>query len=73
MRINKTKQKVCRFSDNNNIVYTTYSRDEYDRLPIDSTIYKKSLNKIPLTEWNNIVKSLILYKKYEMIVHINQH
>ena len=70
--INKTKQKVCRFSDNN-IVYTTYSRDEYDRLPIDSTIYKKTLNKIPLTEWNNIIKSLILYKKYEMIVHINQH
>jgi len=70
--INKTKQKVCRFSDNN-IVYTTYSGDEYDRLPIDSTIYKKSLNKIPLTEWNNIIKSLILYKKYEMIVHINQH
>jgi len=70
--INKTKQKVCRFSDNN-IVYTTYSRDEYDRLPIYSTIYKKTLNKIPLTEWNNIIKSLILYKKYEMIVHINQH
>ena len=69
--INKTK-KVCRFSDNN-IIYTTYSRDEYDRLPIDSTIYKKTLNKIPLTEWNNIVNSLFLYKKYEMIVHINQH
>ena len=55
---------------NNNItIFDTYSKDEYDRFPIDSILYKKNYNKITDIEWNNIFLHLDLYKLYEMTVH----
>jgi hypothetical protein len=62
--------KKCKF---NSVVtiHETYSSDEYDRLPIDSILYLKSFNRVSVDEWNDIIKQLLYYKKYEMIVHIS--
>lgn len=63
-------KKKCAF----NSVITineTYSSDEYDRHQIDSTLYLKSFNRISMDEWDEIIRQLLYYKKYEMIVHIS--
>ena len=54
-----------------NIVYETYSIDEYDRLPIDSVFYLYGYAKISHKEWKNIFIELNHYKCTEMIVHKN--
>jgi hypothetical protein len=52
-----------------NKVHTTYSDSEYDRMQIDSVIYKKCYNKISTAEWKEIIDHLNHYKLYEMIIH----
>jgi hypothetical protein len=53
----------------NNIVYTTYSSEEYDRHIIECVLYRRSYNKISDYEWNKIFIELNNYKTNEMIVH----
>lgn len=55
----------------NNIVNinNTYSNEEYDRSPIDSIIYLRTLQRVNLDEWKNIFTELNQYKLQEMIVH----
>lgn len=60
-----------RVSFSNDIVYETYSSLEYDRHPIHSTIYLKSLNKISIREWRQVVHALSTFKDLEMAVHID--
>ena len=61
--------KSVKFNLNKNEIFTTYSDDEYDRLPIDSVMYMKCYNKISDYDWLNIFKNLNFYKMCEMIVH----
>lgn len=60
-----------RFDLSKNEMYETYSTVEYDRLPIDSILYRKCLNKITHRQWRDIIQSLNIYKTTEMIVHNN--
>lgn len=61
-------KSVC-FNLENNKVYSVYSRDEYDRIPIDSTLYLKCYNKITPSDWIDIQKQLSYYKRTLMVVH----
>lgn len=64
---NKSKKRVTF----NNIVNinNTYSDDEYDRSPIDSIIYLRTLQRINGDEWKDIFSELNQYKLQEMQVH----
>ena len=57
------------FNLTNNKVYYTYSPSDYDRMQIDSIMYKKCFNKISEQEWQEIINELNHYKLNEMIVH----
>lgn len=61
--------KSVGFNLENNTIYSVYSRDEYDRMQIDSTLYLKCYNKISKSDWYNIQNQLRYYKKTQMIVH----
>ena len=61
-------KKSVTFNDNINII-DTYSKNEYDRSPIDSIIYLRTLQRINFKEWKNIFTELNKYKLEEMIVH----
>jgi hypothetical protein len=63
-------KSVC-FNLERNEVFLVYSIDEYDRMPIDSTLYLKCYNKINASDWRNIQNQLSYYKRTEMIVHYN--
>jgi hypothetical protein len=60
-RINESKNKICE----------TYSKDEYDRTPIDSVLYMYGLKRVSRQEFTNIFMELNKYKCTEMIVHVN--
>lgn len=62
-------KKRVEFNDCQNTVYETYSREEYDRLPIDSVLYLYGYTRVSENEWNNIFIELNHYKCTEMIVH----
>lgn len=62
--------KKVKFNDNS-VIYKTYSFNEYDRGSIDSILYQKCYQKISEKEWFDILKELSDYKRFEMIVHIN--
>lgn len=55
--------KKIDFNLNNNIVYSTYSKDEYDRTCL--------IPSITFNELKNIYIQLDLYKLYHMPVHKN--
>lgn len=61
-------KRVC-FNLEMNEVFLVNSSDEYDRYPIDSTLYLKCYNKIKASDWHNIQTQLSYYKRTEMIVH----
>ncbi len=50
-------------------VESTYSGDEYDRLPIDFLLYRKCRNLISNEDWRYETLDLIKFKLTEMIVH----
>lgn len=50
-------------------LFSTHSNDDYDRLPIDSTIYLYSYAKVSDLEWQKLYEDLNYYKSNEMIVH----
>lgn len=65
--IDRTTKKVT-FSSK--IVYhKTYSRKQYDRSSISSTIYQRMRREINDFEWRKIFVDLNNYKANEMIVH----
>ena len=57
------------FNLNKNKTYITYDSSEYNRLQIDSVLYRRSWKKVSDQEWNNIYIILDLYKLYDMPVH----
>ncbi len=61
--------KAVKFNLESNEIFTTYSVDEYDRLPIDSILYLKCYNKITDNDWNKALVELNDYKTREMVVH----
>jgi hypothetical protein len=61
--------KNVNFDLGNNIVYITYSRQEYDRSSIDHVLYRRAYRRISNEEMNAIYINLDLYKLYEMPVH----
>lgn len=61
--------KNVNFDLGNNIVYITYSRQEYDRSSIDHVLYRRAYRRISDEEMNAIYINLDLYKLYEMPVH----
>ena len=61
--------KRVEFDTNKNVVYSVYSREEYDRWPIDSILYQRSLRRISNTEWQLMIQQLNFYKQTEMVVH----
>lgn len=67
----KIQNKIKKQVTFNNIVNinNTYSRDEYDRSPIDSVIYLKTLQRINVDEWKDVFTELNQYKLQEMPVH----
>ena len=64
-------KKHCTFNDGINIIYETYSSEEYDRHSIDSILYQKLYNRISDYEWLLLVSELNTYKKKEMIIHLS--
>jgi hypothetical protein len=64
-----TVYKKVKFDLEKNVVYYTYSPDEYDRHIIDCVLYMRGYNKVSNEEWNNIFVELNLYKMKEMKVH----
>jgi hypothetical protein len=63
--------KQVKFDLTQNKVFTTYSKQEYDRHQIDSTLYLYNYQKISQVEWIKIQYDLHLYKTKEMPVHID--
>lgn len=64
------KHKKCCFKTDIETYYT-YSSEEYDRKgPMDSLIYRRAINRITGPEIYAITIELLKYKKYEMVVHI---
>jgi hypothetical protein len=61
--------KSVRFNLNDIKFYDTYSKEEYNRFPIDSILYLKCYNKISYFDWSKMVDSLNKFKICEMIVH----
>ena len=57
------------FDLESNKIFTTYSIDEYNRLPIDSILYLKCYNKVTDDEWDKLLVELNNYKTREMVVH----
>jgi hypothetical protein len=62
-------KKTVSFNLDNNEIYDTYHRTEYDRSQIDHVLYRRAYNRVSNEEWNNIYITLDLYKLYEMPVH----
>lgn len=65
MKINKN----VKFNLDKNIVYDTYTLDEYNRIQINSLYNKILASKIPYSKLNNIFDKLNKYKLQEMVVH----
>lgn len=63
--------KKVTFNLNNNKIYNTYSKNEYDRNQIDSTLYLYNYCKISQQQWTNILRDLNFYKLNQMPVHID--
>lgn len=61
--------KSVSFSDNN-LIYESYSSDDYDRSSIDHVLYRYSYNRISQSELKAIYITLDLYKLYNMPVHV---
>lgn len=61
--------KKVQFNLNLNKTHETYSKEDYDRFPIDSILYLKCYNRVSNKEWTSILLELKHYKLYEMIVH----
>lgn len=61
--------KRVNFNLNDTKIFTTYSRSEYDRLPIDSILQSRCYNRVTCGQWNNLLKNLNKYKMTEMTVH----
>jgi hypothetical protein len=61
--------KNINFDLDKNIVYITYSCEEYDRTSIDHVLYRRSYRRLSDEEINSMYVNLDLYKLYEMPVH----
>lgn len=63
--------KHVNFDLNKNTIHYTYSKQEYDRFQIDSSLYLYSYKKISDIDWIKLKIDLYIYKKNEMLVHID--
>jgi len=63
--------KKVTFELEKNKIYNVYSKYEYDRTQIDSTLYQYCYKKISDFEWLKIKIELHIYKTQEMPVHID--
>jgi hypothetical protein len=61
--------KKVLFNLDNNKIYNTYSRMEYDRYQIDSILFRRGYKRVSDQEWNNVYTLLDIYKLYDMTVH----
>lgn len=61
--------KKVEFNLSKNIIYYTYSYEEYDRYPIYSLLNRKIYNEITQDEWLTEQRELLKYKYFEMVVH----
>lgn len=61
--------KTVRFNTDLNVVYPTYSADEYDRHTIDYVIKRKIQNQVSHEEWRSTLTSLQDFKTSYMVVH----
>lgn len=52
-----------------NKIFTTYSKDEYDRSTIDYLLYRRSSRKVSNQEWTQMYVLLDIFKLYQMSVH----
>lgn len=68
-QLTSKKHKTVSFNLDNNIVFETYSKDDYDRRQIYSTLWRKAYNRITFQEWRSIYESLNKFKCEEMIIH----
>lgn len=73
-------KKTVKFNLDKNKIEYTYSKDEYDRKPIDSFYNFKYIQKMMknsclnisryyINEWNKIFRELNNYKMFEMEIH----
>jgi len=60
------------FNLDKNETFYTYSNQEYDRMQIDSVMYKRCYNKISNEEWEDLIRELNFYKLNEMQSHKNE-
>lgn len=61
--------KTVRFNTDINVVYPTYSADEYDRHTIDYVVKRKLRNEMSHEEWRDTLSSLQDFKATTMVVH----
>jgi hypothetical protein len=66
--ITKANRKVS-FDLSKNNTFETFSKDEYDRHQIESTLLKKCYNRLTQVEWKTIFQQLNKFKCEEMLVH----
>ena len=65
----KKKIKSVSFSLQDNKIYDTYSRHDYDRFQIESVVYLHSYNRLSWFDIMEIYFELNQYKLKEMQVH----
>ena len=64
-------EKQVSFNLTKNIVHQTYSKKDYDRGQIDSTLYLYCYGRITQVQWIRVLWDLNEFKSKEMIVHID--
>lgn len=62
------KNKKVSFNSTNKL-YNTYSKNEYDRSPIESFLFQLHYNKLTYLDIINMYNELNYFKKNEMYVH----
>lgn len=65
----KRMTKQVSFNLNNNQIFTTHNKEDYDRSQIDHVLYRKAYNRISDKEIDTILINLDLYKLYEMPIN----
>lgn len=51
------------------VVVETYSSEDYDRLQIESILYRRCYNRVSTADWIQVFVDLDAYKLNEMLVH----
>lgn len=61
--------KRVKFDLDKNETFEAYSIKEYDRIPIDSSLYLRCYKKISDDDWRRVFLNLNYYKTTQMLVH----